>query len=344
MSLELQREDDAALSLTQAVVTASRSPLLLLDGRLRILAASASFGRTFGVDPLSARGREIFSLGAGEWDQPELRGVLRRALADGREGEEVEMEFPGPGGRRLAVHAERLEYLDLNELRLLVAVADLTDSRAEAERAEALRRRNALLLQETRHRIANSLQIIASVLLHDARKSLSEEARSRLHSAHHRVMSVATLERHLSSVGEEEVQLRPYLTTLCETIGASMIRDTKRISFEAVIEDRKVDANVAVGLGLIATELVFNALKHAFPDGRAGKITVAYATVGAGWALTVLDDGVGLPEAQDGGRQGLGSGIVQGLAKQLHGHVVLSSRPEGGVEASVIHQAGEGGP
>ena len=153
----------------------------------------------------------------------------------------------------------------------------------------------AILLQELQHRVANSLQIIASVLLQSARKVQSEETRSHLHDAHKRVMSVAALQQQLSASSVSDVQLRPYFTTLCNSIGASMIRDHNQLSLEVSVDDSKTTADISVSLGLIVTELVINALKHAFPEDRNGKIKVDYHSHGPNWTLSVTDNGVGMP-------------------------------------------------
>ena len=73
---------DPALSLTMAVISSSPTPLLLLDGELRVGGASASFCEAFQIDPATAVGSSLFDLGAGEWDLPQLRAFLS-GIADG---------------------------------------------------------------------------------------------------------------------------------------------------------------------------------------------------------------------------------------------------------------------
>ena len=93
---------------------------------------------------------------------------------------------------------------------------------------------------------------------------------------------------------------------------------------------------MSVSLGLIVTELVINALKHAFPDHRDGRIEVKYDSQGDDWTLSVGDDRVGMPQDPASAKSGLGTSIVEALAKQLDAHVVVSDVAPG-TEVSIIH-------
>ena len=323
--------EEAALSLSMAIVGSSPGPLLLLDGDLVVIAASASFSAAFDIDVESAPGHSLSHLGAGEWDTAPLRSLLH-ATASGAatiEAYEMDLKRPGQAPRRLVIHAQRLVYQDVENLRLLMAVTDVTDARAdEQEKAEVLRQ-NLILLQEVRHRVANSLQIIASVLMQNARKTRSDETRGHLKDAHNRVMSVAALERQLAGSGDPHVELHAYFTALCDSIAASMIADSDELSLVVTGAPGVVDARMSMSLGLIVTELVINALKHAFPDHRHGTITVAFAVHGPNWTLSVTDDGVGMPTDPGRVRTGLGTSIVEALARQLSASVEVSSANPG---------------
>lgn len=135
-------------------------------------------------------------------------------------------------------------------------------------------------------------------------------------------MSIALLQKQLSVTRGGDVALRPYLTDLCDSIGASMIDDRSRVTIEAVVDGTVTTTDASVSLGLIVTELVINALKHAFAeDTKGGTIVVGYSDSGAGWTLTVRDNGVGMPRGEDHPKPGLGTGIVTTLAKQLGAEV-----------------------
>ncbi len=331
--------EDAALSLTVAVVASSHGPLLLLDGSLNVVVASRSFCRAFDIDPDIIVGRSLFALGGGEWNVPQLRSLLVAASADGLpiEGFEFDLVRPPAATRHLSINAERLSYLELDKVRLVVAVADLTEVRADEESRQRLSRESELLLKEVRHRIANSLQIIAGILLRGARKAHSTEARSLLQDARNRVLSVGSLERQLSTTTGDDVRIDVYLTNLCASVTESIIADADRIAIEVAADDTRVPAAFAVNLGLITTELVINALKHAFPEGRPGKITVSYTDRNGSWSLRVKDDGVGKPP-DSSASTGIGASIVEALSRQFEASVeTRDTHP--GTEISITREA-----
>jgi two-component sensor histidine kinase len=314
---------------TLAVIGSSHEPLLFLTADLEVIAASASFCRAFQVDPASVPGRPLSDLGAGEWAMPQI-GSLLRATASGSaqiEAYEIDLLRKNHAPRSLVLNARKLEDGNKDHVRLLLAITDVTLARAEARQKDDLLREKAILLQEVQHRVANSLQIIASVLMQSARRVQSEEARGHLRNAHHRVMSIAAVQRHLAASTLGDVALRPYFIQLCESLGASMIHDPERLSIVVTVDESVVTANASVSLGLIITELVINALKHAFPEQKHGKIMVGYHSDGPKWTLSVEDDGIGMPT--DAAKPGLGTGIVEALARQLGGHIGVSDASPG---------------
>jgi two-component sensor histidine kinase len=235
----------------------------------------------------------------------------------------------------LVITAEKLDYGKTDSVMLLVSVSDITDARAAAKLKDDMLKERGVLLQELQHRVANSLQIIASVLMQNARKVQSDESRSHLFDAHQRVMSVAAMQRQLAASQVGDVELRPYFKALCDSIGASMIRDRDQLSLEVTVDGSISRAEVSVSLGLLVTELVINALKHAFPGDRKGKISVNYDSHGPNWTLSVVDNGVGMPPDASA-RPGLGSSIVQALATQLHASVeIADAKP--GTAVSIAH-------
>jgi two-component sensor histidine kinase len=330
---------DGPLSLALAVVGSSTAPLVLLDGDLIVIAASASFFTAFKIDPAGAVGEPFLSLGDGEWNLPRLRSLLTATLSGAADVDAYEIELKSArlgGSRCLMLNAHLLAWGDGAPVRLLLGMSDITDARASEKLKDDLLREKAILLQEVQHRVANSLQIIASVILQSARKSQSDETRTHLQDAHSRVMSVAALQQQLSVSNLGEVALKPYFDQLCLSVGASMIRDHGQLSIRVDCDDSTVDADISVSFGLIVTELVINSLKHAFPDGRKGVIVVSYKAHGPNWTLAVADDGVGMPRDAASATPGLGTSIVEAFANQLNARVrVDGGHP--GTTVSVSH-------
>lgn len=318
---------------TIAVVVSSHEPLLFLTADQIVIAASSSFCRAFEIDPATVPGRALGTLGQGEWALPGLASLLKATAAGSAQIEayEVDLRRPGRPPRSLVVNARTLDDGDETRTRLLMAVSDVTDMRAQARLKDDLVRDKAILMQEVQHRVANSLQIIASVLMQSARRVQSEEARGHLHNAHHRVMSIAAVQKQLSTSHAGKVELRTYFTQLSESLGASMIADAERLSIAVTADDSAVEADVSISLGLIVTELVINALKHAFPDQATGRIAIDYRATGAEWALSVTDNGIGLPMGEDAPKAGLGTGIVEALAKNLNATIQVGDAAPGTV-------------
>ncbi|MCW6513192.1 sensor histidine kinase [Lichenifustis flavocetrariae] len=324
-------EAHLGFDLATAVIVASTNPVMILDNDLNIIAVSTSFCHAFRVDPAGVSGQSIFAIGDGEWNEPRLRSLLTGTLTSGLRVDDYEMDLRSKqqGTRRLVLNANRLDYVDKDNVRLLLSINDVTELR-EAERIkDNLMRDKENLVREMQHRIANSLQIIASLIMNGARKVQSVETRGHLQAAHDRVISIAAVQQHLAASGNDTVKLRSYFTQLAQSISASMIDDPDRVSIDILVDESIVDDDTSVRLGLVVTELVINAIKHAFPSGRHGRIRIDYQSQGPNWTLGVDDDGVGMPSADDRIEAGLGSSIIEAIAKQLNARITVADAHPG---------------
>jgi len=203
------RDLDDASALAQAIVDTIRDPLLVLDKNLHVVTANRSFYQTFGMTHQDVRGRPLYGLGDGQWDIPELRLLLVDVAPQHAvmQAYEVERDFPNIGRRTMLLNAREVFNHRNAEKLILLAIEDITE-RCDAERlaAELLRQKDTLL-QEMQHRVANSLQIIASVLLLKMQSVHSEETRLHLRDAHQRVMSVATVQQQLFGAQPPRIQV-----------------------------------------------------------------------------------------------------------------------------------------
>ena len=321
---------DIAMNLALSLIAASVVPVLLLDGDLTIIAASRSFLDAFHVPIDDVPGARLADLGDGGWNRPQLWSLLKATAYGQASIRAYEMDLTSSGSvRHLVLNAQRLDNGIGQGLRVLLSIQDVTDARASDLETDALIRDKAVLVQEMQHRIANSLQIIASVLFQGVRKLGSDESRDHLRDAHQRIMSVAAVQRQLSGSTLGDVELRGYFTDLGRSIGDSMIHDHNQLRLTAIVDDSIANSGKAVSLGLIVTELVINALKHAFPHDGEGQIRVDYHARGDGWILSVCDDGVGMPTNAEDAKPGLGTGIIKALATQLGAEIEIKDAKPG---------------
>lgn len=346
--IEPFQDIEDARALAQAIVDTVREPLLVLGGDLRVLAVSRSFYLTFRVHHQDVLGRPLYALGDGQWHIPALRMLLENIIRErtAMDAFEVEHEFPRIGRRIMLLNARSVFYADQSHTTLLLAFEDVTERRAiEREKEELLRqteellRQKDVLLREMEHRVANSLQIIASILMLKARTVTSEETRQHLQDAHQRVMAVAAVQQHLhASEHYDQIEIGPYLSRLCESLAASMIGDSRPISLQVLVNGGTAESAKAVSLGLIVTELVINALKHAFPKDRPdGQVVVSYQINGSDWELVVSDNGIGKQDfVATPAKGGLGTTLVKALAQDLDAKVEVVSGP-GGMNVSLTH-------
>ncbi|MGQ0483822.1 MAG: sensor histidine kinase [Hyphomicrobiales bacterium] len=334
---------DDGHGLAQAIVDTIREPLLVLDMELRVVTANRAFYQTFGMNRQDVQGRPVYALGDGQWNIPELRQLLESIAPQHTvmEAYEVEQEFSGIGRRTMLLNARKVFYEDSVHTTILLAIEDITERRATERGLDELLQQKEVFLQEMEHRVANSLQIIASILLIKVRTVRSEETRLHLQDAHRRVMSVAAMQQQLKALDPDAtIELAPYLSQLCETLGASMIGDGRPIRLEVHAEGGTATRSQSVSIGLIVTELVINALKHAFSDNRSdATVIVTYDLAEPNWRLTVSDNGIGRPAGQpDKAIPGLGTAIIEALAKQLDARVEVLMDPHG-TTVTITHTA-----
>jgi len=337
MSVPIPGIEDAQ-TLAQAIVDTIHEPLLVLDADLRVLAASRAFYAIFRVDPSHTLGKLLYDLGDGQWNIPALRLLLETIIPEqtSMDGFEVDHDFPGVGHRIMLLNARKVIYDTGVTTTILLAFTDVTARRAvERERAdllertEELLRQKQILLQEMQHRVANSLQIIASILMLKAKAVTSEETRMHLRDAHQRVLSVAEVQSQLhASGGVDRIEVGVYLTRLCASLASSMIGDSHPMTLRVEADHGMIGSDKAVSMGLIVTELVINAVKYAFPTARAGALVlVRFESSGDDWRLVISDNGVGHAEDAPPSQGGLGTAIVEALVKQLEARVETVTSP-----------------
>jgi chemotaxis protein methyltransferase CheR len=308
-----------------------RDGILVLDPDLTIRFANRSFCRTFAVAPGDTVGRRLYEIGNGQWDIPKLRTSLETIISGRKTIEAFEVEYVFPSiGRRIMMLNARKVYRPGNKIQqILLAIEDVTErTRLQREHAAAHQRID-MLLQELTHRVKNSLQFIAAMVMIEARSHKSGEGRAALERVSSRITALGQLYSTLSKADTvEAVDAATYLDELCRDLIASVHKEgDTSVMLKTDFESELLPTDRAIPIGLIVNELVTNAVKYAFPGEAKGTVMVTLKRVPGELRLTVADDGQGLdPRRAD---SGLGGRLVDGFAQQLGGQVERKSDSQG---------------
>jgi two-component sensor histidine kinase len=181
-----------------------------------------------------------------------------------------------------------------------------------------------LLFRELQHRVGNDFAIVSSLLDWQRQRSDNQETRSALENAMGRIDSIARIHRQIYAMPDRSsVDLRHYLQELCTSLSDAVLPPTG-ISLHCECDPVMMPRERTLSLGLAANELITNAIKHAFPDGKEGSIHVRFARQAAGWQLSVQDNGVG--KATRSQKSGLGTGLIRQFVRQAEGTLRVESK------------------
>ncbi len=199
---------------------------------------------------------------------------------------------------------------------------DTTQFHVEAQKVSGLiadLAQKTALIHEIDHRAKNNLQVISSLMLLKARRTQDGEARDALEGMVERIGALSIAHRLLYTEEDgSHFALTEFVAELLSDLDAGMADDRIRIDTE--VEAIRLPASMAAPLALMIHELVANALRHAFPHGRPGRVSITARRTEIGMAVEICDDGVGfdatVPEVS-----GFGRSLVEMVAKQLRGTV-----------------------
>ena len=198
---------------------------------------------------------------------------------------------------------------------------------ASLQEKERLLQEKELLMREVDHRVKNSLALVTSILNVQSRTAPQDEVRGALSRAAQRVGLIAGIHERLYKGSVGDLEICAYLADLCHDLESS-VGDASNVTIEVTCEPTQLSADLATVMGLVVSELVTNAIRHAFgPEG--GTITVSLDSTSGKRCLTVEDDGRGLPDGFEAGQGGgLGMRVVTAYVRQ-HGWS-LEATSEGG--------------
>ncbi|RAK62524.1 sensor histidine kinase [Phenylobacterium kunshanense] len=209
---------------------------------------------------------------------------------------------------------------------LASAATNDTGLARELTRARARLASQERQIQELNHRIANSLQLAADMLVFEQLRARDPLAQAALEASRARLVAVGELHRYLYEHADKPtIELRPFLIGLGDAIAATT---GLRVSITA--DATSVPGDMAQQLGIAINEIAINAAKHAYAGQPGGRLTVTARRDGSDLILTVSDEGKGLGDGRPGG---LGMSIIAAIIRDLRGS--LSAQTDGGATFTI---------
>lgn len=192
--------------------------------------------------------------------------------------------------------------------------------------AEQALERQAERAREVEHRVKNTLQLISSIVLLQGRRAADEAARLALKAIQQRVAAVSVSHRHVNWRDDaEQVEVAGLVREIVGDLAGSAGREG--VDIELDLETVSIPGRQSAPMALLVSEMVGNALRHAYPDGRKGRVQVSVRRTVAGFDLTVSDDGVGMPA--EAPKTGFGLTVVQLMTQQLRGRLDTATAQPG---------------
>jgi PAS domain S-box-containing protein len=307
-----------------AAIDAGTMGLWELDLDTRRLQLDATFAEMLGLPPDAIDMKQAdMSRFIHPDDQVRAGEVFAGALAAGKAyADEIRMLTARNEERWFVTRGAMLP----DARKIVGVIRDVTQRRRREEALQAALEWREILMREADHRIKNSLQLVTSLLQLQMSRVDDPDARHALAAAIARVRAVS--DAHLAfqrSPDLKSVEIDRILEELCNRVG--LLNQHVIVRCEARI-GLWLDADLSIPLSLIASELLTNALRHAFPPGTPGEVTLRAVSDGERLHMTIADDGMGLPETPV--RPGLGTTVMTALARQIGATLTTQSEPGAG--------------
>lgn len=308
--------------------------IVLLDNDLRVVFVNAEFTRIFGYGE-----EEILGVPTPSVLIPDdKRAEGEQAVEDLRRGEVVRIDQTvrlANDGRRVPVSIlSKPIKLDEDKIGVYGIYRDITElDNAQRVLRQSLHEKE-VLLQEIHHRVKNNLNIVSSLLALQAAEHPDPQLSEQIQQAQTRVQSMAMIHERIYRAGSfERIAFHCYLEDLAREAARAYL-ETDRIKFDLRLEEVYLRLSAAVPCGLLVNEIIVNSLQHAFPDGRAGTITLELTAAADGreTRLRIADDGIGMQTAgtsQSSDHVGIGMDLIRELADQVGGGLTSDLGPGG---------------
>ena len=310
--------------------------MMLVDEHGAIVMVNAQIEQIFGYPRAELIGQSVdrllpkrFRAGHGANRDAFFKSPATRPMGFGRELFGLRRD-----GREVPVE------IGLSPLRLrdgyfvLSSIVDITERQQSKVALQNSLHEKEVLLKELHHRAKNNLQLIASLLDLAAASPRPDS----LAQCRERVQSIGLVHEKLyQSDTFARIDVSDYLESLVEQMAQSWARPGVSLTVEAPVAFT-LPLDTAIPCGLMINELIINAYKYAFPEGRGGTIVVRAQREGSRVTMEVRDDGVGIPEGQTPMPGHIGLDLLQALARQLRG--TLSFHNEGGARVCLSFEEG----
>lgn len=214
---------------------------------------------------------------------------------------------------------------------VVFAIRDIAGRKLAEEQVRGSLEEKEVMLKEIHHRVKNNLQVISSLLSLQSEFFPDDNVRKVLRDSQNRVRSMAIIHQRLyQSSNLAEINFAGYIEELLAQLSRSYGAAGKNLTLTSTAEDIFLGVDKAIPCGIIINELVSNALKYAFPDGRGGTVTVEFSQHDQEISLAVVDDGVGMPESLDyQSTESLGLRLVNMLVEQVAGKLSMARNETG---------------
>ena len=329
----LLKEVQGARDYAERIVQTVPEPLVILDHTMRVQTANQAFYDTFQVSSEETEGQELYQLGDSQWEIPRLRELFEQIIPQCGEVRDFEVAhvFETIGARTMRLNARRLMQENPSDVLILLAIEDITARKQAEDAIRASLTEKDVLLREIHHRVKNNLQIITSLLNLQFADVEDPAIRTLLEDSRRRIGAMALVHEKLyASPDLARIDMAAYIATfhgqLLQTSGTS-----NQISLNIHADEVFLTPDVAIPCALLLTELLSNALKHAFPAGESGQVDIDLrVSHDDEVTLVVRDTGVGFPAGVDFRHTAsLGLQLVCILTEQLNGTITLDGGPHG---------------
>ena len=208
-------------------------------------------------------------------------------------------------------------------IKMVGCISDITERKQAEEKVKASLREKETLLKEIHHRVKNNLTVISSLLDLQSACLQDDKAREALQNSIERVRTMASIHTQLyQSQDLTRVDFGLFVRDLVGNISQSYGRVESPVEIQVDADEIRLGIDASIPCGLILNELVANALKHAFPEGKEGEINIRMRSEDKRVTLTVQDNGIGFPESIDvTNLKSLGLELVNLLVGQISGKI-----------------------